>query len=401
MSTAPLTDARLRAVTRFVDAASDVLDAYEPGGFVWIHDDIELAASGVAATVPAEDALACLGAIEHDDDVEAAGTGPLAVGALPFDPTAVHTLVVPRRVVGRLPDGRSWVTHIGPPTAVPALDDTPAVPDPRPAAIVPRTDRDAWRSMVVRALDEITSGSVEKVVLSRQVDVDADAPFDVRAVLGRLRRQQPGCFVYAAGGFVGATPELLVRRRGHIAESRPMAGTAPGSDDDARAWLSASEKDAREHELVARAIAETLGGWCDELVVPDGPEVVRFASVSHLATPVRGTLRDPLPDAHTLASALHPTPAVAGTPTDAALRAIAALEHDDRGRYAGPVGWMDARGDGDWGIALRCATIEGTHATLAAGAGIVAGSDPDAEWDETEAKLVPMLDALAVTPRSA
>jgi menaquinone-specific isochorismate synthase len=300
--------------------------------------------------------------------------------------------VVPERIVGRLADGRRWITQLGP--SVPAAPD--ATTAPTSFVVEARTSHDEWCEIVRRALDVIDRGELDKVVLARRVDVTADRPFDVRDVVARLRDGQPGCFVYAADGLVGATPELLVRRRGVHVESRPMAGTVVGSDDAAIARLHGSEKDAREHRPVPQAIADTLAPWCETLEVPDGPRVVRFAEVGHLVTPVEGRLSEPAPDAYALAAALHPTPAVGGTPRDLALRTIATLEPDERGRYAGPVGWVDARGDGEWGVALRGAVVDGARATLHAGAGIVAGSEPDAEWRETEAKLEPMLRALRV-----
>ena len=232
-------------------------------------------------------------------------------------------------------------------------------------------------------------------MLAREVFVDADVPFDRRALLRRLVAQQPGCFVYASDGLVGASPELLVRRRSTTVESRPMAGTAVagGSDAPLRA-LAASAKEGHEHRLVVDAIADALGALCHELEVAPAPDVAVFGPVAHLVTPIRGRLVTPVPSALELARVLHPTPAVGGTPRAAALEAIAGLEGFERGRYAGPVGWVDARGDGEWAIALRGAELDGNRARLVAGAGIVAGSDPDAEWAETEAKLEPMLRAL-------
>jgi isochorismate synthase EntC len=200
--------------------------------------------------------------------------------------------------------------------------------------------------------------------------------------------------VYAADGLVGASPELLVARHGSTVISRPLAGTTTVLDDGALERLSDSVKDGHEHRLVVRAIVDALAPWCDRLEVADAPEVDTFADVAHLATPVHGRLRAPAADAVSLVRALHPTPAVAGTPTVAALEAIARLEPDGRGRYAGPVGWVNGRGDGEWAVALRGAALDGRRAVLHAGAGIVAGSDPDAEWAETEAKLEPMLRAL-------
>ena len=212
-------------------------------------------------------------------------------------------------------------------------------------------------------------------------------------MLARLRAQQPGCFVYAASGVLGASPELLVARSGATVVSRPLAGTLALGDHDPDE-LRASPKDAREHRLVVEALVASLDPWCVRLHAAPEPEVDTFADVAHLATPIYGSLREPAPDAVTLVRALHPTPAVAGTPTAAALAAIARLEPQGRGRYAGPVGWVDAHGDGEWAIALRGASVDTAHALLHAGAGIVAGSDPDAEWLETEAKLQPMLTAL-------
>ncbi|MGI9023161.1 MAG: isochorismate synthase, partial [Acidimicrobiales bacterium] len=210
----------------------------------------------------------------------------------------------------------------------------------------------------------------------------------------------PSSFTYAVGDFVGASPELLVRRRGNRVMSRPMAGTATRGATEADdnllvAALASSAKEAEEHALVVQAVREALEPLCRELVGGAQPDAVRLATVTHLATTVAGHLVEPAPSALALAGLLHPTPSVAGLPRADALAAIADLETFDRGNYAGPVGWVDARGDGDWAVALRCAQVDGRRARLTAGAGIMADSDPDAEWAETEAKLEPMLRALA------
>jgi menaquinone-specific isochorismate synthase len=248
-------------------------------------------------------------------------------------------------------------------------------------------------------LDAIVAGTLAKAVLARDVLVMADAPFDVRAVVERLRRTQGGCFVFAADGLVGATPELLIRRRGSTVASRPMAGTisrgATGaSDHDAEAALAASAKEGLEHRLVVDSVANGLRTCGIEVTTVTEPQVARLATMSHLATTITGRVEGAAPSALELALALHPTPAVGGAPRDAALRMLRSLETFDRGRYAGPVGWVDGRGDGTWGVALRCADLQGSEARLVAGAGIVAGSDPDAEWAETQAKLEPMLQVL-------
>jgi len=393
MTSLAATVAGLRAVTREVDPVADLLDALGADGFAWIGGGQALVTSGVAAVVPAERAMETLFEIDADDDVALPGAGPIAVGALPFAPDAAATMIVPATVVGRAPDGRTWVTRVGP----------RAVPLPEPAVAPTRytvravQSRAWWDHAVAGALAAIAEHGIEKVVLAREVTVDADAEFDVRTVLRRLRAQQPGCFVYADGGFVGATPELLVQRRGRTIESRPMAGTAPGSvAEDVARTLAASNKDAREHRFVVDAVRDVLAPVTSTLEVPELPEVEHFGNLAHLVTPIRGELTDTSLDALALARLLHPSPAVGGTPTDAALRVIDELEPFDRGPYAGPVGWVDARGDGAFAVALRGAQLDGAHAVLRAGAGIVAGSDPDAEWLETAAKFEPMLRALVV-----
>jgi menaquinone-specific isochorismate synthase len=390
MSSAPVAAAAsLRAVTREIAPPDDVLGALGTDGVAWLHDGASFASSGVVASVRPDDAVGFLAAIEHDADPKLPGTGPIAVGALPFDPARTGELVVPASIVGRTADGRGWRTEIGG-----GLRATPEPGDqPSRYVVSASSSHAAWCSAVERALAAIDTGDLTKVVLARAVDVEADQDFDVAAVLARLRNQQPGCFVYAASGMVGASPELLVARHGSTVVSRPLAGTAVIGDQDVDE-LRASAKDGNEHRIVVQAIRAALGPWCEHLDAPDTPEVDTFADVAHLATPVYGTLRSPAPDALTLVRSLHPTPAVAGTPTDAALDAIARLEADPRGSYAGPVGWIDARGDGEWAVALRGAAVDGRRARLHAGAGIVPGSDPEAEWAETQAKLEPMLRAL-------
>ncbi len=389
MTTTPA-PARLRAVTRELDPGGDLMAAVEPDGFSWLHHKTRIVTSGVAARLAPDEVAAALAAIEADDPLRLPGTGALAVGGLPFDPAAAGELVVPARIVGEL-DGRAWITEIEPRQSDPV---GPRSQPTRFSVVAPRS-REQWRAMVQAALAAIDSGQLEKVVLAREVVVDADTPFDVRDVVRRLVSQQPGCFVYASDGLVGASPELLVRRIDDEVESLPVAGTAIADGDEAslRA-LAASVKDHREHRFVVDAIVETLEEYCDELDAGSLPEVAVFGHVAHLATRVSGRLRSPAPSALDLARRLHPSPAVGGTPRQAAIEAIRALEGFDRGLYAGPIGWVDARGNGEWAIALRGAQLDGSRARLVAGAGIVTGSEPDAEWAETQAKFEPMLRAL-------
>jgi menaquinone-specific isochorismate synthase len=377
----------LVARTRRFDAPGEfeLLDRLGRDGFAWLDGDAGFVTAGVAATVAPGDAPAFLRSLAHDrDDETPAEAGPRAVGALPF--AGGGRLAVPSLITARDADGRGWCTVVGP-------ADVPwplRVASPRPSrfTIEPCTTADAWRTSVRRALELIDHQRLEKVVLARAVRVDADRPFEPRAVLAELRRTQPGCTVYAAGGFVGATPELLVRKRGNDVLSRPLAGT--GTD---AGRLLASAKDAHEHAVVVDAVVRALTPACGA-VRAEGPAPLVLADVTHLATSVSARCADARTSAVDLLSALHPTPAVAGTPRSVALDVIRELEPMGRGNYAGPCGWVDARGDGDFVVALRCGVLEGATALLHAGAGIVAGSDPEAEWYETQQKLEPMLRAL-------
>jgi menaquinone-specific isochorismate synthase len=255
---------------------------------------------------------------------------------------------------------------------------------------------------VSTAIGRIERGDVEKVVLARDLDALAERPLDPRRLLDRLASRYPGCWTFSVDGLVGATPEMLVRREKGLVTSRVLAGTIRRSGDDARdlalaGRLARSSKDLEEHEYAVRSVAQALAPHCATTNVPEAPFVLHLANVMHLATDVTGVLADGSTSLE-LAAALHPSAAVCGTPTNAAAELIDELEGMDRDRYAGPVGWMDAQGDGEWGIALRCARIDAAdprRARLFAGCGIVAGSDPAAELSESDAKLVPMREALA------
>jgi menaquinone-specific isochorismate synthase len=396
-STAAGRSSALVARTRTAEEPVRLLDALAPDGFAWLRDGTGFVTTGVVARIPAPLADRALAAIEVDDAVRAAGTGAIAVGALPFGDAAGGELTIPASVTGFDADGRTWRTEIGPASAA-APVVSPRVPATR-FDVEGRVSRAAWSAQVCAVLDAIRARDVEKVVLAREVVVHADAPFNVPAVVERLCATQGGCAVFADDGLVGASPELLVRRHGREVLSRPMAGTIPrGATDDgdraAAAALAASAKDGLEHRLVIEAVVDGLRECGVDVTAVRGPEVARLATVLHLATTIAGTVDERSTSAIDLALRLHPTPAVAGAPRDAALAMLAQLESFDRGCYAGPVGWVDAHGDGEWAVALRCAELDGTTARLVAGAGVVAGSDPDAEWAETQAKLEPMLRVL-------
>ncbi len=382
--------ARLTARSITVDDPVELLDWYTTDGFAWFDRGHGFVASGTAAVVAPGDAVSFLAAIEYSTAgaLVSPAAGPRALGALPF--TGSGNLVVPARIIGRDAHGRAWRTDvavIGEPDAVEARVRA-AVNPPSEFRVTTATTHDRWRAMVESALDDIARGPLRKAVLARAVHVEADRPFDVAGILAHLRRSQPGCIVYGDRGYVGASPELLVRKYGASVVSRPLAGT--GTDTDA---LTRSAKDAHEHHLVVDAVVRALAGMGSD-VTADGPSALELADVSHLATTITARVDAASTSVADLIDALHPTPAVAGTPRELALATIAALEPTPRGRYAGPCGWIDRNGDGEFVVALRGGMIDGSHAVIHAGAGIVSGSDPDAEWTETQQKLTPMLQAL-------
>ena len=339
------------------------------------------------------------------DDVGVPGTGLVSVGSFGFaDDPGDSVLVVPRVVVGRRGD-RTWVTRIGPDDELgpfPELESQPEVPAPRNVTFADGALSGAtWESVVARAVARICAGELEKVVLARDLVATADGVIDVRWPLRRLADQYEMCWTFHVDGLFGATPELLVRRERGLVTSRVLAGTIRRSGNDEHdlalaGQLARSSKDLEEHEYAVRSVAESLAPYCSSTNVPEVPFVLHLPNVMHLATDVAGVVHDS--DGATvleLAAALHPSAAVGGTPTKLAVEMIAELEGMDRGRYAGPVGWMDASGDGEFGIALRSAELDGNQVRLFAGCGIVADSDPEAELAEAQAKFLPVRDALA------
>ena len=366
-------------------------------GVLFERDGCGLAGRGVALRIPAGGAARALATIDADDAVGCPGTGPVAFGALPFRPDAAAALVVPSVVIGRGRDGSAWRTTVGDGDPPPPVDARRHPPDDfRLTAARPH---DEWLEVIAGAVAAIRAGRLRKVVLAREVTVEANRPVLPLDVMARLRALYPSCMLFSVEGFVGASPELLVSRRGGAVRSQPMAGTIPRSGDpdvDARlaTALLSSGKDRREHALVVDAVAAALRPHCSALDVPDEPSIVPLRNVSHLGTLVTGRLDRAAPSALDLAALLHPTPAVGGTPTADALAYIAEAESLDRGRYAGPVGWVDARGDGEWAVGVRSAELDGNRARLFAGVGVVADSVPEIELAETQLKLQALLAAV-------
>lgn len=258
-----------------------------------------------------------------------------------------------------------------------------------------------WQQVVAQGVARIEAGELDKIVLARDLEANLSEPLDVRWPLAKLATEYPSCWTFHIDGFFGSTPEMLVRLERGLITSRVLAGTIRRTGDDAHdlalaGSLARSSKDLEEHEYAVRSVADALAPHCTSMNVPESPFVLHLPNVMHLATDVTGVIND---DASvlTLAASLHPSAAVGGTPTSTAVRLIAQLEQMDRGRYAGPVGWIGASGDGEWGIGLRSAQIEndGRLVRLFAGCGIVADSIPEDELAESNAKFIPVRDALS------
>lgn len=346
--------------------------------------------------------------VEIDADIDDApsGSGLLAFGSFVFDPdntAAQSQLIVPRVVVGRR-NHRTWLTTVGPvdDDELPGRQQVSAPTRPQDVGLAPGSlPGEKWTQVVAEAVGRIGAGELDKVVLARDLIATAGNDIDPRWVAGRLAEHYTRCWTYLIDGLVGATPEMLVRLESGLATSRVLAGTIRRSGDDARdlglaAALAHSSKDLEEHEYAVRSVAAALAPSCSGMNVPDAPYVLALPNVLHLATDVTAVAQ-PGATSLGLAAALHPSAAVCGTPTDAARTLIAELEHLDRERYAGPVGWMDTRGDGEWGIALRCGQLSSEdprRIRLFAGCGIVAGSSPAAELAESVAKFLPMRESL-------
>jgi isochorismate synthase len=389
----------LVARTRRLDHDVDLLHVAGRTGVVFERHGSGLAGRGEALRIdsPAdvEDVLA---SIEVDDDVRLPGTGPVAFGALPFIGTG--SLVVPQVIAGSNEDGTRWVTFVGEPgfeTGV-ASHDPPLRPVTEFTVSAGRDPYD-WCEAVASAVKEMRDGDYRKVVLAREVFVEANGFIDVAEVLRRLRATYPSAYVFSVDGFIGASPELLVSRIDDVVRSHPMAGTTPRTGDpeaDARAAASllASTKDRAEHQITIDTVLDALLPFCSYVDSEPEPSIVTLANVQHLASLCEGRLSSPPASVLALVDALHPTPAVCGFPRDKALDAIARLEGFDRGRYAGTVGWVDGAGNGRFAVSIRCAQVTGPSARLFAGNGIVADSDPQTELAETRAKLNALLTAM-------
>jgi len=397
---------RLEVVTIDFESTSLIDELEDPRGLAWVQYGEGLVAWGEAARVAidagtdrferATSALRELfSTFDVEDEVGMPGSGPVAFGAFTFDPLeAGSVLIVPSIVVGRR-NGRSWITRIG---REPKIDRNEAPEDDRIRYWGPSAPEVAWLDAVTTAEKAVRNGELEKVVLARDMRVWSKTELSPRRLVKRLAERFPECYAFSVDGLIGATPELLVRTKGSHVTSVVLAGSirrgVNEAEDDELGWsLLNSAKDAVEHDIAVRSVTDLWGRFCETMTTSSSPTLLKLANVQHLATEIQGGMRE----AHSaleIAGALHPTAAVCGLPRDKAMDMIRRLEGMSRARYAGPVGWVDARGNGEWGIALRCAELDGGSARLFAGGGIVAGSTPEGELDETRIKLLAMQSAL-------
>ncbi|MET0724884.1 MAG: isochorismate synthase [Leifsonia sp.] len=399
----------IRSLVFFADRRDPLLWMRSGEGFVGIGEALRLEFSGPTRFADAAEAWRDVAArAEVTDPVRRPGTGLVAFGAFAFsdESAATSVLIVPEMIVGRR-GSLSWVTRIAPiegtdagagrrrsdPIAT-AFGDDYRVPL-RPGELSPAGFMDA----VASAVRHISEHDLRKVVLARDLVGTVPAGCDLRRVLAELAIGYPDCWTFSVDGLFGSSPETLVRSESGTVSARVLAGTAPRgrealSDESAAASLARSAKDVEEHGFAVQSVLATLGPHTNRLQ-SSRPFTLRLPNLWHLATDVEGVLHDGSTSLD-LVAAMHPTAAVAGTPTDAALALIDELEPFDRGRYAGPVGWIDAAGDGEWAIALRCAQVSPDDSVRAyAGCGIVADSVPADELAESRIKFRPIVEVFA------
>jgi menaquinone-specific isochorismate synthase len=418
-------DTRLRVRTVPVDETAPLVPRLDPRhpllwmrrgeGMIGLGEVLRIETAGPDRVARAADGWRRLAsAADVDDRVGLPGSGLVAFGAIAFadESAATSVLVIPEIVLGRR-DGRAWVTRIELIDGA-AVAPTPPVELPEPAAKrdVPRVrfapgamPPEAYTAAVDEAVQRIDDGRFEKVVLAREIVGTLNEDAGLRAALAKLADDYPDTWVFAVDGLIGASPETLVRVDHGTVSARVLAGTASrgrdaASDRDQAAQLASSHKDLAEHALAVESAVATLAPHTARLDTSPEPFTLQLPNLWHLATDLKGTLGDGSSSLD-LVRAVHPTAAVAGTPRTVALAAIAELEGFDRGRYAGPVGWIDAGGDGEWAIALRCAQVapDGTvHAY--AGCGIVHDSVPAEELAETDMKFRPIVEAFGAPPPS-
>ncbi|MFP3467528.1 isochorismate synthase MenF [Leifsonia sp. SIMBA_070] len=399
--TTPLDD--VRQLIPFLDSRTPLLWLRKGEGIAGIGQVLRLDFTGPDRIEQASAAWrATASAASVEDSVRTPGTGLVAFGTFAFDDesTATSTLIVPEIVIGRR-GSRSWITRIrrAGGTGPSALPRPTAFGDEYRLTLLPgELGTDGYRSAVAGAVERIREQDLSKVVLARDLRGHLPLESDIRRALVELALGYPDCWTFAVDGLVGSSPETLVRVHHGTVTARVLAGTSSRGADAAQdaaaaAALVASAKDQGEHRFAVTSVMDALRPHSADLAASDEPFTLKLPNLWHLATDIAGMLSDGSSSLD-LASALHPTAAVAGTPRKEALALIRELEPFDRGRYAGPVGWVGGDGDGEWAIALRCAQLTPAgDLTAYAGAGIVADSDPDRELAETTMKFRPVVEA--------
>jgi menaquinone-specific isochorismate synthase len=401
VETSPIAD--IRQLILLLDAREPLLWMRRNQGLAGIGTALRLEFSGPTRMTDAASAWRdVVAAATVTDPLARTGTGLLAFGTFAFDDSSSQTsvLIVPEVIVGR-EDGQCWVTRIWPtgqsapeiPLALHPLGDEYRI-SLLPGALEPA----GYREAVAAAVARIGAQDLSKVVLARDLVGRLPAESDLRLLLSELALGYPDCWTYAVDGLVGSSPETLIRANRNEVNARVLAGTISrgadaAADLEAALALATSSKDGDEHEFAVQSVLAALRPHTSVLTTSEIPFTVKLPNLWHLATDLEGTLSDGSTSLDLIA-AMHPTAAVAGTPTQDALALIRELEPFDRGRYAGPVGWVGADGDGEWAIALRCAQVTPAgDVTAYAGCGIVLDSDPDRELAETKMKFRPIVEA--------
>jgi menaquinone-specific isochorismate synthase len=408
----------MRATTRLLSEVSPTITADQidltaiagSDGMLFVRNGIGFATRGIAARVASHEAKEFLASIQVDDSVKSPGSGPVLIGAIPFDSKHQHDFFLPKLLICKSDDGRCWVTSIDVDETLDA--DTTAKflyrskeHDPSATSssytVTPGVDIATYLQAVTAARDAVRSGAITKAVIARDVFVTSSQPIDIHSVLLRLRNSFGSSYQFSIDGFVGASPELLVSIVGGEVSSHPLAGTAqrtgdPAIDAQLATSLLSSAKNQIEHRIVIDAVHDTLLPWCSYLDWEPEASIVAVANVQHLGTHMSGRLSEPFLHVLDAVYALSPTPALGGFPRDKALQLISDVEGMSRGRYGGAVGWFDSQGNGVWAVAIRCAEYSNNNMTarLFAGGGIVADSEPLSELAETQAKLQAMLAAI-------
>ena len=409
----------MKAITAQIDHGIDPI-AIGAQGTLWKDMEMTLAGVGEAARIPidragggeaAQKAQETLASISLQNEGQISGNDLVAFAAFPFDPKLPGELVIPRLLLRSLPNGALSITAVseGDLSVEAAIEEITSqvshsdMPTSTRSVIKSVIPPNVWRDeLVTDVINRIQGGQLEKMVLAREIQITSDVDINVPQVVKNLVATNPNAMVFSIDKFVGASPELLISRTGDVVQANPLAGTAirlADEDEDMKSmdFLLESVKDQYEHKITIEWLLNELLPFCSYIDADPEPRIVSLPNVHHLATKVHGHLSTPAASVLELVSALHPTPAVAGKPQAEAINLITQIEKEGRGKYAGPVGWVDANGNGAFAVGIRSAQISGNQANLFAGVGIVADSDPQSELDETDGKFLTMQQAIMST----